>query len=248
MKKVSIVIPVYIIDHRFFLITKYCIDYIMTNIYNIDVELIIVDDCSPNKKLVEILKKKCDKHVKWIHNRENVGFAHSINTGIANAKYDLILLLNNDITFTKNGWLERMIDSIENGGNDVVSADVGVISKRNWQYIPKSNRETVKNKIFKYPVGWCMMVKRSVFEQVGLFPTNFGRGYWEDTMYAIILDKLGYKMGAIVDLGIHHEEHKTFKAIGANLSKLYEKNREIFLKIQNGQEDCQLPKIEDYLI
>ncbi|PKN02195.1 MAG: hypothetical protein CVU77_01875 [Elusimicrobia bacterium HGW-Elusimicrobia-1] len=62
-----------------------------------DYEIIIVDDASVDRSK-EIIKN-CDVKVKLYENSSNRGYGASIKTGIANAIYDLILIVDADGTY-----------------------------------------------------------------------------------------------------------------------------------------------------
>ena len=51
--------------------------------------------------------------VKLLINEHNVGFAKTVNKGIAAASNDLICLLNNDIALPNPGWLKKMVESVD---------------------------------------------------------------------------------------------------------------------------------------
>ena len=71
-----------------------------------DSEIIIVDDASTDNTLELIQNSFPEVHL--ISNDENLGFAQTINLGIYTAKYDLVLLLNNDIKLTPDYLLSSI--------------------------------------------------------------------------------------------------------------------------------------------
>lgn len=248
MEKVSIVIPIYIIDAELFKMTVDIINDIRFKTTNIEAEIIIVDDCSPNQKMVEILERKYAKDATWIHHRENKGFAHSVNIGMAYANNDLILLLNNDVHIIDSHWLSNMINTMKLNEWEMTSPNCGWLDG-NLEYVPYARRKKYSGIRFEYLLGWALLLKRSVIEKIGLFPTIFGKGYWEDTLYSKVAQNSGIKMGVspIASEGqIGHFEHSTFKKIAINLPEQYKKNRKIYMDIISGRLQCILPKIEDY--
>lgn len=241
---VSVVIPIYIINSELLLMTKKCIDDIKFKTIGVDFEIIIVDDDSPEKKMTDILRKKYCSDIIWISNKTNKGFAHTINRGIAAATKDLILLLNNDICIIDNKWLINMINIMKINGWDMTAPEYGEIDANN-EYIPKNKRNKYGGQRFQYLAGWCLLSKRSVFEQIGLFPTIFNKGYWEDTLYSRIVQNKKYKIGVANNIGIKHLEHRTFLAAGYSLPKIYNENRNIYIEaIKSGK--AELPQITEY--
>jgi len=247
-RDVSIVIPIYIIDSDLFKMTMDVVTKIQFNTSGVNPELIIVDDCSPNQKLVCLLKERYCKNAKWIHNSINLGFAHSSNIGISNSSKDMILLLNNDVDLIDDDWLSSMIDMMEENELDVTAPNEGWLDNRH-EYIPYAMRNGDSVAKFKYLVGWALLMKRYVVEEIGLLPINFGRGYWEDVLYSLILKRSGVKIGVspIMDSGkIAHFEHKTFKKTNINLIEQYKKNQKIYNEIISGERIVRLPVIDDY--
>ena len=99
-KLTSIIIPTY----NQLEYTRWCLDsirYYTGEPY----ELIVVDNGSTDGT-VEYLWSQED--IRFIHNRENKGFAGGCNQGISHSAGDYVLLLNND-TVVASGWLGNMI-------------------------------------------------------------------------------------------------------------------------------------------
>ena len=75
------------------------------------VEIIVVDDASPDDS-VSILKTDFPE-IKTIVHKKNKGFSASINSGVKEAKGDLLVLLNTDVVPEKN-FLVSAISRFEN--------------------------------------------------------------------------------------------------------------------------------------
>lgn len=249
MKKISIVVPIYIADRDLFKMTLDLIRDVQTRTKGVIPELIIVNDCSPQDKLVGFLENKFSNGAKWIHNRKNVGFAHSVNMGIAHSSNDLILVLNNDVKIIDEYWLHNMITIMERENFDMTSP-VGGWLDTNSDYVPVKNRNNNIKVSLHYLVGWALLLKRKVIDKIGLLPTDFGIGYWEDTLYSRIATQNNIKIGIspIAEDGqIAHFEHTTFKKIGIDLQEQYKKNQKIYKDIIYGKRKPNLPTVNDYL-
>ena len=244
----SIIIPVYILNKELYIMTTKCLKDIINSTKNINVEIIVVDDNSPNQNYIEMLIKVFP-NITLIKNNINLGFAKSINKGIKSSKGNLILLLNNDIEINNIKCIENMID-------DILSTDVGAISPSigaldsNLKYLGERKEIKLYQNGFAYLVGWCMLVKRDVFENVGIFPENFNKGYFEDTLFSQMMMWGGVKLGVCKDnMSIKHFGHRTFAAAGYNLSKEFETKSIIFKRILEGKEKIiseKLPKLKEY--
>ena len=74
---------------------------------------VIIDDCSTDNTL-EIIRdyEKRYKHIKVVHNSENLGFPGSLNVGIKNTKSEYVAILDaDDIAY--EDWLEQLFPVIE---------------------------------------------------------------------------------------------------------------------------------------
>jgi len=221
MQKVSIIIPVY--NHL--KMTIDCISDVIKT-YGVNIEIIVVDDAS--KEPIKFAIPKIFPQVKLLVNETNSGFAKTVNKGIMSATSDLILLLNNDIRIKNPSWLKTMIFELENSKLDMTSPAGGRMNKK-WEYI--SGEITKKNEEFSYLVGWALLVRRNVFDKIGLIPENFGKGYFEDVLFSYRAKEAGFKLGITENVGIEHMYHVTFKSSGYNINKEYNEKRAIFLNI-----------------
>ena len=219
MNKVSIVIPVY----NQLKMTIECLrDVIRT--YGVETEIIVVDDGS--KEPISRAIPKLFPDVKLLINEHNIGFAKTVNKGIRAASHDYICLLNNDIKLPNPGWLKTMMSSL---GSCDMTAPAGGRMDSKWNYLPGEAKR--RGEDFSYLVGWCMLVKRSVFDSIGLIPEDFGRGFFEDVLFCYRAKQAGFKMDITENTGVQHLYHATFKAEGFNLAEEYAKKRKIFLDI-----------------
>ena len=221
MDKVSIIIPVF----NQLKMTINCLNDIM-NTCEIKTEIIVVDDGStePITKAIP----KLFPQVKLLCNENNLGFALTVNKGIKAATHDLILLLNNDIRLPNPRWLKVMVDSLNEYNLDM-TAPAGGRMDSHWNYQPGEAKK--RGDRFAYLVGWCLLVRRKVFDKIGLIPENFGKGFFEDVLFGYRAKKAGFKLDITENINVEHLYHATFKAQGYNLAKEYQEKRKIFLDI-----------------
>jgi len=243
---VSIVIPIYIYNSSLFRMTKKCLEDIKFNTVGINQEIIVIDDASPETKMVDLLSARFFSDAVWIRNPVNKGFAYSINRGIVNAKNDLILLLNNDIEVINSSWLRDMIKIMSLNKWDMTSPAYGLIDT-NYNYVPKNKHFSI-SKAFQYLDGWCVLSKKQVFETIGLLPLDFSRGFWEDTLFSrVVKNSNKFKIGISNNIGIKHLGHTTFRTIGYDINKAYTENRQKYIDIVEGKIPFKLPTIVEFL-
>lgn len=140
--KVSVIVPIYNVE-------KYiipCIESIINQTYK-NIEIILVDDESPDKcgKIIDKYAKK-DFRIKAIHKKnEGLGFAR--NTGIQNATGDYICFLDGD-DYIQNNLIELCINKILNFKSDVVLYGIQRINDNNnvlLKIVPTSKKDVYIN-------------------------------------------------------------------------------------------------------
>lgn len=245
MINVSIIVPIYIANPNLFLMTKACIESLKFNTYGVNPELIIVDDASPEPRLVDILQNKFFPDITWIRNVKNRGFAHSINCGIAASTNELILLLNNDVKITNSDWLIKMVESLNINHFDATSPAMGLLDS-NYQYITIDRRDQHTGKTFSYLDGWALLARKKLFEQIGLLPICMTHSFFEDTLFSWILQNKKFKFGVSSNIGIEHLGRTSFRASGHDINNLYNINRQKFIDIVEGRTICKLPTLVEY--
>lgn len=226
MKNVSIIIPVY----NQLSMTMKCLQGIVGTA-GVDLEIIVVDDGSNPPVKPDICRRF--PQVRVMRNDINSGFAKTINRGIRAATHDFILLLNNDVIIKSPDWLVRMVDSLVNRQLHMTAPAGGRMDK-NWNYLRGEAKKAEDN--FTYLSGWCLLVRRQVFERIGLIPEDFGKGFFEDVLFSYRAKEAGFALGITEAPGIRHLYHATFKAEGYDLAKEYLAKRQIFLDIIGFEE------------
>ncbi|MPM23742.1 hypothetical protein SDC9_70216 [bioreactor metagenome] len=201
-------------------------------------ELIVVDNNSTDETVAWLKKQK---DIKAIYNDKNLGFPKGCNQGIEVATGENILLLNNDIIVTRR-WLDNLISCLcsnENiGAVGPVTNNASYYQAINVTYksveemhsfaenFNQSNPSIWEERLKL--VGFCMLIKRSVVEKVGLLDELFTPGNFEDDDYSIRIRMAGYKLMLCKDTFIHHFGSVSFKNDNVAYSKLLSDNRKKF--------------------
>jgi len=238
-KKVSIVI----LTHNNLNLTKQCIESIFRNTLWPNFELIIIDNSSTDGTR-EYLEQLAQKHenVKLIFNNRNEGFARGNNQGILAATGEYIVLLNNDTIVTR-GWLGRLIRHLEsdprNGmvgpvtnsiGNEA-RIDVNYSSIEEMEAFAARRAREYEGKTFeiKMLALFCAVMRRKLFDEIGLLDERFEVGMFEDDDMAFRVKQVGYRIACCEDVFVHHHHSATFKQFGEQeYMKLFEVNRKKF--------------------
>lgn len=230
MSKVSVIIPVY----NNLKITIDCLGDLLKTC-GCEIEIIVVDDCSKREPISKIIPKLFPQ-VKVITNDTNLGFAKAVNRGIKAASSDLVCLLNNDVRLSDPAWLKNMIVNLKSNDLGLTSAAFGRLSLPNYEYISGEAKlnSSINKKEFTYPVFWCVLINKMVFDKIGFLSEAYGKGFFDDVEFSYRAKKAGFKMNITEGTGVVHAYHTTFKSEGINLGEQYAKNRKIFLKETGG--------------
>lgn len=198
-----------------------------------DAEIIIVDNASRDNTLAYIGTQN-PFNVKIIVNKLNEGYAKGNNQGARIAEGEYLLFLNND-TVAEPGLLYHMLETFDR------SEDVGVVGCRIMNdggklqhigvcftqgYVPyelgsevpeispaisNDDKRIYDTRPVPSVTGACLMIKRSVFDDVGGWNEQFING-WEDTDLVLRVREKGYSVWYSGTAGIRHKKHGSINA------------------------------------
>lgn len=174
--KISIVIPVYNVEP----FIERCLKSVAEQTYK-DIEVIIVDDCSPDNSIAiaENFITTCPRKemFRFIHHKENGGLSTARNTGIKNATGDYIFFLDSD-DYLPIDAINVLSKSCENGKADFVVGNYTV--KGTQRRTPKlllndcilDTKERIQ-KAFKerlfFIMAWNKLIRRDFILSNNLF-------------------------------------------------------------------------------
>jgi len=206
-------------------------------------ELIIVDNASTDGTLDSLRNYMATRdNVRVIANRSNRGFAAGNNQGLALARGEYVLLLNND-TIVTEGWLTRMQTVFG------MHPDVGIVGPVS-NYV--SGPQLVHGAAYKdlegmatfaaewarthdgqsqeatRVVGFCLLMRKEVVARVGGLDERFGSGNFEDDDLCIRAFQIGFRARIALDVFIHHTGSQTFKATKIDYRQSLMRNWELF--------------------
>jgi GT2 family glycosyltransferase len=192
--------------------------------------IIIVNDCSPDKRIEPYLNDHVSKNVIVIHNEVNKGFCNSINIGMSQSDENDVLFLNSDTVVTRN-WLVKIqacayrdssIATVTPLSNNATLCSVPVFCEENplpeGMTIDEAASIVEKCSLHRYPRitgahGFCMYVKREVIRKIGMLDEEtFGRGYGEENDFCYRASLIGYHHVMCDDTYIYHSGTKSFES------------------------------------
>lgn len=223
-----------ILTHNQLPLTYKCLQSI--RLHTQDYELIVIDNGSTDGT-VAYLDAQPDVIVHA--NNKNLGFAKGCNQGIELSKGETILFLNNDTVVTEH-WLENMLSVLyENERVGMVGPVTNYSSGHQQIPVPYTDlsgldsfaRRHCEENAGCYSdvrrlVGFCLLVKRSVLDEIGYFDETFGLGNFEDDDLCLRALRSGYLLRVVHNSYIHHIGHATMSQLQeSNLAILLQQNR-----------------------
>lgn len=222
-RNVDIIIPVYNAYDDLVL----CFESILRNTNLQENRVIFINDKSTDNRIKPYLESIVDSNIIFIENNENLGFSATVNKGIKYSTKDVILL-NTDTIVTRN-WCEKIIACAYSKAN--IGTVTPLSNNATLSSIPNFCEENKLPEGFtidsfadliercslkKYPqittaVGFCMFIKREVFQTVGFFDAEtFGKGYGEENDFCYRAEQLGYINVQCDDTYIYHSGTASF--------------------------------------
>ncbi len=178
---------------------------------------------------------------KVVLNPDNRGFPAAANQGLRAAAGDQVVLLNNDTVVT-TGWLARLLRALHSGprvglagpcsnyvsGEQQVPAgydDLADLDGFAWDRGKAHDRVTEDTDRL---VGFCLLVRRAVLDEVGLLDERFGVGCFEDDDYCRRALGAGWRAVIARDAFVHHFGGRTFAGAGVDFAGLMRRNEQLF--------------------
>lgn len=238
MKKVGVIV----LNFKLKDLTLKCLKSVQKSSFK-NLKIIVVDNNSNDG-----IADKLPAEIHFIQNKENLGYSGGNNVGIKKALEvgcDYIFILNPD-TEIEEKTIEILVEKMEEyqaaiagpkiyfsdtkkiwyGGGifdqaNVIGKHRGVDEKDTGQYNNVGETDFVS--------GAAMMVKKEVFERVGLFDEDYFL-YYEDSDFCLRAKKEGFKVVFIPEAVVYHANAKS-TTLGSPLQDYYiTRNRMLYAK------------------
>jgi glycosyltransferase involved in cell wall biosynthesis len=217
-------------------------------------ELVLVDNGSTDgtpEYLDSLRSRPGPERVTIVRNEKNLGFAAGCNQGLAIARGEYQVLLNNDTVLTA-GWLEGliawslhewpavgMVGPMTSWASSQQQVAVDYRSPQELQdFAARRQREFDRQAVVvDRLIGFCLLMRREVWQKLGGLDERFGIGFFEDDDLCVRVRQAGFKLVMALNVFVHHYGNRTFKGLGLDAHAQLESN---FAKFREkwGDEQC----------
>lgn len=207
MAKYSIVIPTH--NHLNDCLIP-CLNSIIKNTDMDDTEIIVVaNGCTDGtNEYIEQLSKD-NKAVNPLWFKDALGYTKATNIGIQQSRGEYVVLLNNDTIVLdwqqKSDWLKAM-------ELPFLSRKVAVTGPSKIYFSPGEQYTGMRNGRTNgewFVVFFCAMIKRNLFNELGLLDEQFSPGYGEDIDWCMRAIEAGYTVEQVPNDNIDEWSYAT---------------------------------------
>ncbi|HZR98684.1 MAG TPA: glycosyltransferase [Chloroflexota bacterium] len=222
--------------------TRLCLESIYAKTVYPRFEVIVVDNASQDETPT-YLEEFAASHPRCrvILNPTNDGFARANNRGLAAARGEYVVFLNNDTVVTR-GWLSRLLYHLRDprvGMVGPVTNSTGNEARVLVDYTAIGDMEAFARRYTRAHFGetfdirvlalFCVAMRRSVVDEVGPLDERFGIGMFEDDDYALRVREKGYRIICAEDVFVHHWGSASFSKLQDRVYQaLFDENRRKF--------------------
>lgn len=188
--------------------TRDCLEAVLATNDGLLARLIVIDDRGDDPEMNPMLREFRARRpeVRLLENERNLGFVASANRGLLLHQGDVVVL--NSDTVPAEGWLRELAAVFE---SDARIAAVSPLSNNGTlcsvpkfcHATPAEEVDPRKLDLTKLPaftemptaVGFCMLMRGAVLDQLGAFDPAWGRGYNEENDWCQRARAAGYLVG-----------------------------------------------------
>lgn len=198
-----------------------------------DVEVIVVDNGSTDPDALAAIARHADRRIPY---KREFNFSEANNLGIAEARGEVIVFLNNDTEIVQPDWLSDMVAFLEDPGIAIVGPMLLYPDGRvQHAGVVLGARGTADHVMRNFDPEWdgyagslaaarevsavtgaCLMIRRSAFEAAGGFSTDYQKHY-QDVHLCLRVREQGGSVVCAPQVRLIHHESVTRKAAGYDM-------------------------------
>jgi GT2 family glycosyltransferase len=206
-----------------------------------DVEVVLVDNGSSDAMALAAAARAFPR-VELLRLPHNLGFAGGVNRGLAAARGDVLVVLNND-TLAAPHLLQRMHRALQASPRPALVAPVSNFVKGAAQLAVGSRGATAAGRArledeltaacggmlqdVDFLAGLCLMLRRELLAHVHGFDERFGLGNFEDDDLSLRVRLAGGRLVIARDAFLHHHGSRTFQQLGVDYAAQLARNQEL---------------------
>lgn len=238
----DLLVSVIVLAYNNLELTRACLDSLERFSDYRNLEVIVVDNASSDGTqsfLQDWARAGTARQI--ILNSDNRGFAAANNQGLAAAQGEYLVLLNNDTEVTA-GWVRTLLNHLKlDPSLGVVGPVTDHIGNEARIHLPYRGNDDMRCRARAYTLAhlgesfpirtlafFCVMMRRSVYVQVGPLDEGYGLGFFEDDDYCRRVEQQGWQLHCAEDVFVHHHLSASFNKLGKGRQELLQRNRKIY--------------------
>lgn len=181
--------------------------------HQLPTEMVVVDQSASVHTAIAAMKKERGCEIRYIQST-SVGVGAGRNLGIASARYDLLVFIDDDM-FVEPDWFSQMVEAVVNAGPcNVITGQVLSGESEVPGGTAPSTKKDHQPAIYRGRIGMDVLYTgnmgafKSAFDEVGMFDERLGPGTAfpaaEDNDLGFRLLEQGYSIRYIPDAIVYH--------------------------------------------
>lgn len=219
-------------------LTRRCLESLLAGETWPRFEVLVVDNASPDGTR-EYLRSLDDPRLRIFLQEKNLGFPKANNVALAEARGEIVVLLNND-TVVPPGMIGRLVQPLQRDpriglvcattnfcGNEArVEPDYEDLRDLPRFAAGRQRRHAGRLLDLRVAAMYCVAARRAVIEEVGPLDEAFGIGMFEDDDYSLRVSRAGYRVVCAEDAYVHHVGQGSFQTLSKQeYEVLWQKNQ-----------------------
>ena len=179
----------------------------------------LLDDASTDSDVSPVIRRFVRQ---WsattvIRNTTNLGFVGTANIAFEQTSRDLVLL-NSDTRVCPN-WLEFLQDALHGNSRAGIVCPVSdnasllsVVPTDDTPAIKRVSKVSAGSPPLPTAVGFCMLIRRNLIDEVGVFDLDYAPGYGEENDWSMRALKLGFDVVVADRACVLHQGRGSFES------------------------------------